>query len=230
MSLVMTWTDLGNPVPRDTFGTYVPLDWEPNGRLDYLDRPHDVAWPSLGEAVSARRTARHFGLLEKSQLSAFLWWTCRITAVGDRHLGFPLTQRPAPSAGAIHPIHVCLQIPEHGWQRYDPESHALASLGAREPALSGFREVASQVLAPESGVLMLFVAEPGKTYAKYDFADSLVWRDAGVLFGQMALVAEGLALNFCPLGITGEPWVSRLDDKSKLVGVGAAILGARTIT
>lgn len=224
----MTWIDLGNPTPRDSCDTYVPCDWEPRPHLDHLDRPRDIVWPSLGEIISARRTERHFGALERRQLSAFLWWSCRVTAFGARHLGFSLTQRPSPSAGAIHPIHVFLQMPEYVWQRYDPESHALADLGPREHALLGFREAASQVVPPESGVLLLFIAEPGKTYAKYEFADSLIWRDVGVLLGHMALVAQGLALNFCPLGITGDAWANRLDDKSKLVGVGAAILGART--
>jgi hypothetical protein len=78
--------------------------------------------------------------------------------------------------------------------------------------------------------MLLFVGEPGKTFSKYNHATSLVWRDAGVLIGHMALVAESLGLNFCPLGITGEPWVSELDKQGKLVGVGVALLGSRPAT
>lgn len=42
----------------------------------------------------------------------------------------------------------------------------------------------------------------------------------------MALTATAQGLNFCPLGITGEPWVSGLADQGKLTGVGLALLGA----
>jgi len=69
------------------------------------------------------------------------------------------------------------------------------------------------------------VAEPGKTSAKYSSSSSLVWRDAGVLLGHIGLAAESLGLNYCPLGITGEPWVSQLDSQGKLSGVGLALLG-----
>ena len=40
------------------------------------------------------------------------------------------------------------------------------------------------------------------------------------------VAAESLDLSFCPLGVTGEPWTSRLLDQPGLVGVGAAFVGA----
>lgn len=84
----------------------------------------------------------------------------------------------------------------------------------------------SMVPAPEATKTLL-VAEPGKTQAKYFNHESLVWRDAGALLATMGFVAEALNLNYCPIGITGEPWASMLSSEGNLVGVGAALIGGR---
>jgi hypothetical protein len=76
------------------------------------------------------------------------------------------------------------------------------------------------------GTLVSLVAEPGKTAAKYANHESLVWRDAGVVLGYMSLMAEALKLSFCPLGITGRPYVTDcLPNASTLQAVGLAVLG-----
>jgi hypothetical protein len=81
------------------------------------------------------------------------------------------------------------------------------------------------VLPLSSATLLLFAAEPGMTSAKYENAMSLVWRDAGVLQGHLAMAAEAIGLNFCLLGVIGEPWIGALTDEPGLVGVGAAYVG-----
>jgi hypothetical protein len=141
-------------------------------------------------------------------------------------LGFPLSQRPAPSAGAIHPIHVVLNFPDNDrWWRYDADSHVLIEIDGQN-VLGPLRVHCAEVLPLNNGLLVLFVAEPGKTLSKYDAGCSLIWRDAGVLLGLMSLTAEALQLNFCPLGITGEPWARQLNQQGHLVGVGVAVLGS----
>ncbi|SEM10533.1 hypothetical protein SAMN05518845_11692 [Variovorax sp. YR750] len=85
-----------------------------------------------------------------------------------------------------------------------------------------------ELIAAPVATLLLLVAEPGKTAAKYFNSESLVWRDAGVLLGYLSLAAEALGLAFVPLGITGDPWAGKLVDESGLAGVGAALVGRRT--
>jgi len=114
------------------------------------------------------------------------------------------------------------------WARYNPVPHALEPLGTISERLNPFVQECNSIVPIESGDLLLYVAEPGKTAAKYAYSESLVWRDAGTLQGIMAIASEVLGLNFCLLGVTGEPWVSALDQEGKLRGVGAAILGARS--
>lgn len=222
----MIWTNLGNPNPLETPSQYKPYEW-PSKDLEHLPVPAELTLPSLEKVIEGRRTRRSFGQLNREQLSSFLWLSCRTLTKGDDGIGFPITQRPAPSAGAIHPIHLILGEHEDRWHRYDPDNHALSKIRSDGCVLRGVWPAAKKVVKPEDGTILVFVAEPGKTYAKYESADSLIWRDAGVLIGHMALVAEALKLNFCPLGITGEPWVSELDDQQHLVGVGLAILGSK---
>lgn len=221
----MTWIDLGNPIPLATPSRYKPFVW-PSQDIEYLAVPEKLALRGLEKIVSARRTRRTFGSLSREQLAFFLWLSCRTLTRGNDCIGFPITQRPAPSAGAIHPIHLLLSENEK-WLRYDSDRHGLLLLEKAGSVLAELRQAVTQVVEPEAGTVLLFVAEPGKTYAKYKCGDSLIWRDAGVLIGHMALVAEALNLNFCPLGITGEPWISKLADQHQLVGVGAALLGSR---
>lgn len=221
----MTWIDLGNPHPLPSAGAYTPLVW-PAGSLVPLPPPSEAATPSFGDVALARRSRRRFSALEPGQLSTLLSLTCRVQQVGDTTLGFPLTRRPAPSAGAIHPVHLVLLEPgTSDWQRYDPFQHALVNVPTSVDA-QHVRRAMEDVLAAPGATLLLLAAEGAMTAAKYDHPCSLVWRDTGVLLGWLSMAAEALDLSFCALGVTGEPWTSRLLDQPGLMGVGAAFVGA----
>jgi SagB-type dehydrogenase family enzyme len=224
---MMEWIDLGNPRPRPEPRRYTPVVW-PNGMLIPLSSEtgiEDHGGPFINLALQ-RRTRREFSILSLEMLGALTWITCRSQQLGSNDLGFPVSRRPCPSAGAIHPIHLLVVMPDDDrWYRYHPESHALQEV----PSSVGARTVANamqEVLTAPAATLLILAAEPGKTSAKYDAAASLVWRDAGVMLGFLAMAAQALDLSFCPLGVTGEPWVSQLVDQSGLVGVGAAFVGS----
>jgi hypothetical protein len=138
--------------------------------------------------------------------------------------------RPAPSAGAIHPIHLILRRPQNkAWQRYDSIAHALIDVSSSLDAEHVRRAMLEVLPAPEA-TLILFAAEVGKTAAKYHHPASLVWRDAGALQAVMGFAAHALSLAFCPLGVTGEPWVGELLEHRGLFGVGAAFVGTQAAT
>ena len=224
----MTWTVPASPVPREQPLSYQPVNW-PAGVPFFLPPPSENAvLPGLSDVIETRRTQRNFSHVSQAQLSHWLWLTGRVMAVGHSSYGFPLTQRPVPSAGAIHPIHIILSLPERdGWQLYLPDMHALAPLRIPEQIRFEIRDELLPVIDIQSGIIVRLIAEPGKTSAKYSDADSLVWRDSGVLVGQMALVAEALECNFCPLGITGHDWCSGLKLEGRLAGTGLAVFGSR---
>jgi hypothetical protein len=117
----------------------------------------------------------------------------------------------------------------HGlpWYRYDPFEHALVELPGTEANADEARNAASHAVPTNKAILLGFVAEPGKTAAKYHESESIVWRDAGVLLGYLSLLAEVLQLDFCPLGMTGAPFLDRLHDQGKLFGAGMALVGTQ---
>ena len=230
------WKDLGNPKPRTEPGTYTPLQWTEGEALPLAgdsgagkgeDGAMSLALTSFSALVASRRTRYSLGAIDLPGLGDLFSLTSRITLTGPDPLGFALTQRPAPSAGAIHPLHVVVQLPGcPGLFRYDPLAHALRALVCRVSAVE-LRDAMNRLVDGGDGALLLFVAEPAKTLAKYEDGCSLVWRDAGVLQGFFSMAAEALALNFILLGVTGEPWVSQLVEERGLVGVGAAFVGTR---
>jgi SagB-type dehydrogenase family enzyme len=221
----MHWINLGNPVPRTTLQRHVPLKW-PHDKQVLLPTNPNEPWRSLAEVLRSRRSKRDYAALAIEELAQLLSLSSRVKEVLSSAGTLPQSSRPAPSAGALHPIHIILHRQgELHWDRYDPYTHSLWGLRSETPP-SMVREALEEVLPGGDATLMLFAAEPGLTFAKYERACSLIWRDAGVLQGFLSLAAEALGLNFCLVGVTGEPWVSGLVEQNALVGVGAAYVGA----
>ncbi len=221
----MHWIDLGNPVPRATLQRHVPLKWPHDQELPLPKNPSEPS-RSLAEILRSRRSRRDYAAPVIEDLAQLLSLSCRVREALSSAGTLPQSSRPAPSAGALHPIHIILhRQDEPQWDRYDPYTHSLWGLRSDIPP-SVVRGALEQVLPGGDATLMLFAAEPGMTFAKYDQACSLIWRDAGVLQGLLSLAAEALGLNFCLIGVTGEPWVSGLVEQNALVGVGAAYVGA----
>lgn len=221
----MTWIDLGNPSPKLSPDQYVLLKWQ-TGEIRRLGAGGATSRVTFDQVLDSRQSDRQFGSIDEKQLGALLWQACRCREVWPSDLGFDLEHRATPSAGAIHPIHVLINIPgDYRWWLYQPQGHYLVELIKAPERLAGLLEHSSRVLEGPWAVRVLFVAEPGKTLAKYDEGSSLVWRDAGALLAVIALTAHAQGLTFCPLGITGEPWASSLADEGQLAGVGFGLLG-----
>jgi SagB-type dehydrogenase family enzyme len=221
----MTWIDLGNPQPLEPPQPYVFVPW-PEGQARPLEGGLGPQGATLAAISGNRHSRRSFAAPEITKIGELLALTSRVSSVVSSTLGFLQTTRPTPSAGAIHPIHLILHSSrEHGWCRYDPLEHALIDLPS-PVAPTIVRDALNIVLPGQDATLLLFAGEPALTFAKYRDACSLLWRDAGVLQGYLSLAAEALRLNFCLLGVTGEPWISALIEQKALRGVGAAWVGA----
>lgn len=222
------WMEAGNPRPREIPRRHEPVRWSEGQDADLPDSDPKPT-RDAAEILLTRRTRYGFDQLTLVDLSRLLTLSARVQLEVPSQLGFPLSRRPAPSAGGIHPIHLVVHHPDHSrLQRYDAFRHRLREVYCSvRPAV--VRSELGQVVPGEQATLLLMVAEPGRTAAKYADHVSLVWRDAGALLGVIAVAAEALHLNFAPLGVTGEPWASALVEQSGLVGVGAAWIGARPI-
>lgn len=216
-----------SPRPHAAPLVYTPVEW-PNGRsvpLSPRDGPVNV---DLCQLLEIRQTRRHFPeKISIEVLGQLLWLGCRSRSSRPSGLGFNLDSRPAPSAGGIHPVHILISYRQGDpWSRYDPAYHGLVEINGTQIHADAAREMAGEVVRLDEAVLLAFVAEPGKTAAKYEHPESLVWRDAGVLLGYVSLASEALNLSFCPLGLTGEPHMAKLlGGQSELCGVGMALVG-----
>lgn len=236
MSSDMNWIELGNPTPKSQPEAYSPLVW-PEGRYRFFSPPGTVGSHrtvpneparSIFEILASRRSKRDFSPLENNDLSLLLWHSVATQANAPSTYGFDLEQRPAPSAGAIHPIHILVNLPdETTWARYDTHAHALVDVEGASVILHPLLAQFESLIPSQQTTRFLLVAEPGKSFAKYDYASSLIWRDAGALLATLGITAEALGLNFCPLGATGEPCASRLAPQDRLSGVGLAVVGRR---
>ncbi|WP_308389820.1 nitroreductase family protein [Acidithiobacillus sp. AMEEHan] len=178
--------------------------------------------------LERRQTRRGFKKpIDDEKLGEFFWLSCRSRSSHSSPFGPDQESRVHPSAGALHPIHVLVSRSAGPWMRYDPVEHALIELPGSTNSAAAGRNAANRIFNLNQGVLLGLVAEPGKTEAKYDNHETLVWRDAGVLLGYMSLIAEALHLDFCPLGITGQTHLTDfLPEASRLQAAGLAVLGA----
>jgi len=213
-------------MPRPLPVPYAPFVW-PIGaklRLPPRDTPLEL---NLVTLLEQRQTRRNFSnKLEVTQLGEFLWLACRNRSSRPSTFGPDQESRVHPSAGAMHPIHVLISHEAGPWMIYDPVEHSIMELPGSINSAAANRNEAARLLSLDKGVLLGFVAEPGKTAAKYVNHETLVWRDAGVVLGYMSFVAEALGLAFCPLGISGQPYLTDyLSATDQIQAVGLAILG-----
>jgi len=110
--------------------------------------------------------------------------------------------------------------------RYDPIGHSLAVVPNSHLGSQYARDEANSLVDTGRATLIGLLAESGKTAAKYKNAKTLVWRDAGVVLGYMSIVAQALKLSFCPLGVTGEPYMTEFLESDALQSAGIALLGS----
>lgn len=217
------WAD---PEPRTQPLKYQPAIWPTGAKLELPLRSQSLEL-DLVELLERRQTRRDFkGTLTDTKLGEFLWLSCRNRSAWPSPYGLEQESRVYPSAGAMHPIHVLVARENKGWMRYDPIEHALIELPKSVEHATASRRAAGKLVPLEQGMLIGLVAELGKTAAKYENPESLVWRDAGVVLGYMSLIAEALDLAYCPLGMSGQPHLTNyISDAASLQAVGLSVLG-----
>lgn len=217
------------PRPRARPSPYSPHMW-PKGNLTELEAGPDYLSVNLAAISRDRQTRRDFGPLSLRHLGHLLWLACRVHSSRSSDLGFNQQFRPLPSAGAVHPIHLVIQRSRGmGWEIYDPELHALLAILASADFADAARLEANKIVASSDAMLIGLMAEPRKTGAKYQNAESLVWRDAGVVIGYLSMFAEALGLSLCPLGATGDAHIAPLGAPGVFCGAGLLLVGARHV-
>lgn len=180
------------------------------------------------EVLVQRRSERMLG---RVPLREVLDVVAAATIVQAERVADPLgrTRRPAPSAGALHPVSVV--IVRIGYPdilfRVEPRSGALHALRARDTdamasAVSSLREV----VPASHPTFLVLLGDLGLVRAAYANPGSLLWRDAGALLATLHLCASAAGLGFCALGPLGTGFASALfPGRADVVGCGTAAIG-----
>jgi SagB-type dehydrogenase family enzyme len=135
--------------------------------------------------------------------------------------------RPFPSAGASSElelylaVHVCEGLAP-GFYHYDAGAHALVAIEVQSAdikALLAHGASAMGVTAPPQ-ILMTIAARFGRVSWKYSsIAYALILKDAGVLTETLYLMACGMGLGGCAIGI------ANIDQFEKMTGIGFHVEG-----
>jgi len=133
-----------------------------------LPQPSSEGRMSVEEALSKRRTVRHFARreLDLAQVSQFLW--------GADGTSDPRGLRTAPSAGATYPLELYLAVGERsvkglapGLYRYLPGSHTLELTQKGDLRAAVARACLHQTWMAEAPVMVIFAAEYRRCMARY---------------------------------------------------------------
>ena len=223
---------LGSPVPRRVDLSYEEAEYATRGNPVYLPLPdeHEIRF---FDVLQHRRTRRNFESISLEQLGTLLWYTGKtLGTAGSRVTIERWEHRTSPSAGGRHPVDIIVLSPDLVEDLsaflYNTYSHSLELLDIAPERLGDKWAELDKIVPLGAGTVICHFAQPGRTLAKYEDGESLVWRDAGCLVAVTALIAEALELSCCPLGITAPHFFPNIRvRKGTLQPVGACIVGGR---
>ncbi|RJF97152.1 hypothetical protein D3871_00335 [Noviherbaspirillum saxi] len=181
------------------------------------------------DVVFARRTRYGGTPLSRENLAALLWRTAYCLQDQPLDQRIHAKRKPVISAGARHPIDIIVieRSPsmDLSTKLYDDLNHSLLTLDIASGAVRPLWDMASMAAKGTCSTLCWFVAQVGKTAGKYEWPDSLIWRDAGALLQQFSLVSHALSLGCVPLGPTGNPGIDDIfRSNGTLFGVGGCFV------
>lgn len=226
----MDYIRLASPEPRDEVQPHSEFQYQFAGDPIYLATPSTAIERPFVDVLEGRQSMRSFGQLPFESLSTLLWYSAHTYSSRREVSGFLWQHRAAPSAGGRHPIDILVVDCSTSARialLYDPVSHSMRPLSEGKRVGQGLYCLVDEIVAVQQATMLWFVAQPARTVSKYLNAESLVWRDVGALLAVIVLVAEALGLNCCPIGATGDPWLSAaIECDGALHGAGGCLVGS----
>jgi SagB-type dehydrogenase family enzyme len=207
----------------------VRLPW-PGKTIDLcplLDRRPE-ATPPVSQLLRARHSTRSYDdrhPVTLAELSKFLDGAARILPQSGGAAAS--AARPYPSAGGSYElelylaVNVCEGLPQ-GFYHYDAAAHALTQIevSAKEvkTLLAGAASAMGVSASPQ--ILITIAARFGRVSWKYSsIAYTLILKDVGVVTQTLYLMAAGMGLGGCAIGI------ANIDQFAKMTGIGFHIEG-----
>jgi hypothetical protein len=215
----------GPPGPAPACGSQL---WQDGTPIPITDIGPTAPFAST---IARRRSTRLLGPPSRSQVGLV------VARAGLTHqnardaAGVAVAQRPAPSAGARHPLTLVVLarevvgLPPGGWA-LDPDAAVLRpsvhAPGAVDHALAQIGDALHISDPPPAAVVA--VGCPSATLSRYPGGISLLWREVGALLMLVHLAATDIGLGSCLAG-TCAVLHPVTDDSSAPVDLGAVALG-----
>jgi SagB-type dehydrogenase family enzyme len=212
----------------------VRLPW-PGKTIDLSPFRTPEAVPPAAKLLRERHSTRNFDdghPVTLAELSQFLDGAARILprpsgAAASDDTDIPAAARPYPSAGGSYElelylaVNICEGLPQ-GLYHYDAAAHALSAIEAPANEVKTLLTEAASAMgvsdAPQ--ILITIAARFGRVSWKYSsIAYSLILKDVGVLTQTLYLMAAGMGLGACAIGI------ANIDHFAKMTGLGFHIEG-----
>jgi SagB-type dehydrogenase family enzyme len=214
-----------NPFPKDIEGIVHPFGY-PIKQTIRLAVPASDKETNFFDIVHTRKSRRNLGALTDAQIHELLWYSSKVLDLHYQDNGYILSHRPAPSAGARHPIDLLVIHQGRGIAYYNPFEHTLNLLSLDQSVIDSFIKHIAESITINDATLFWFIAQPDRTTAKYGNADSLIWRDAGAYTYCVQLTATALGIGSCAIGTLGKPFIQQLfGSYGAIASVGGLIVG-----
>jgi SagB-type dehydrogenase family enzyme len=180
---------------------------------------------TLEQALATRKTSREQGEspITLDQLGDFLHRTARILSLESGRwpreypYGGDFTRRPYPNGGARYELELYVTVDRcdglaRGFYHHDPLHHRLALVAAPNPDME--QQLMFSALASggcHTQILLTVASRFARSSWKYQgMALALQLKNVGVLLGHFYLVAAGMGLASCALGVGDSDLFSRL--------------------
>lgn len=218
------------PSVRDKITLTEPLKYKAISR-HVLRGYNDLNLNDFTQLIEGRRSRRDFTCISLDDLGPLFYLTSRTKETAINENGLVVEKRNVPSSGGLHTINCFVsKLNDGSWYVYNSHQHSLDKIRVKSPSKLAIFKGKCQNLIGCSGdpYLIWYVCDLTRLGSKYENPESLALREAGAIASIQSLVAEGLNLAFCMLGLTGGNEASALLDQRQLLGVGAVIVGGRT--
>lgn len=216
-----------DPHPKPRSEVFSPFEY-PVVQWSFFSNEYTRDEQSFLDVVFNRRSEVGTNTVPRDILSRLLSLSTRISASIIDGQGYVVTKRTAPSAGGRHPIDL-LVLAVDGEDRptvsyFNPVSNAIGRLNVDSSHVMRFYDAIGSTIPLDKASVIWFSIQASKTEVKYEYAQSLIWRDVGALLYCIQLMATFLGCKSCPVGTLASDEFKGLFNSSLVTSGGGIVI------
>jgi SagB-type dehydrogenase family enzyme len=218
---------LKSPIPKKKYYGVKETEFKKLNKiyLPFFERKDNYFIELLQKRSSKRVISNNLSLLE---ISPILWFTFKIRdSIKDNNILFWQKQYIPTSGGigCISPLIINIKDYENNIFIYSGEDHSLIEIDLGNFFINTIKEVVFNMFdLKNNGTILIYIADIVKINKKYKNAESLIWRDVGVVNLNINLLCDLYEYKSCILGYTFDNELENFKYKNFNI-VGAQIIG-----